>query len=446
MKNLSKWKSVTALLIAGSMLLTACGKKGTEETQTNEKEQTAAENAKENSGEEAGEAEQEETAENEQIYVGATPLTDYLTDEYMAKADYWAGCDDTALAAVMRKAQAGEKVTIACIGGSITQGTISNGSDDKDVPFKKCYADLYFKWWEDTFPDTEFEFINAGIGATDSYLAAHRVQKDVLDYEPDLVLVEFSVNDPDGYTYEKNYDNLVRRILKDDNHPAVMLLFMGQTNGSTSQGTHVKVGFNYSLPMVSYINVINAMMEDETFTNRQLSGDTVHPSALGHAITGEILWRYFNSVYEVLDIFGEPEIFDKPAETTECYMTATILDASNLTPTEYGSFEESNVFYNFPNDWTTTQGDGGITFELTFSRLGILFHKTIDGLSGQFEVLIDGESVRTLNADFSGEWGNCAEAMEVYVGTESMTHTVEIRKAEGSTGEVFSILGLLVTE
>ena len=110
------------------------------------------------------------------------PPTDYVSEELYLSADQWASCDDAALAAVMRKAEAGEPVTIACIGGSITQGTISNGTDDSQVSPKKSYADIYFSWWEQTFPDTEFTFINAGIGATDSYIGVHRVQKDVLDF------------------------------------------------------------------------------------------------------------------------------------------------------------------------------------------------------------------------------------------------------------------------
>lgn len=125
-------------------------------------------------------------------------MTNLVPDELYSVADQWASCDDTALAAVMKKAAKGEHVVIACIGGSITQGTISSGSSDSDVPFKKSYADIFFEWWKDTFPEADFEFVNAGIGGTDSYLGVHRVNKDVLEYEPDLVLVEFSVNDEDS--------------------------------------------------------------------------------------------------------------------------------------------------------------------------------------------------------------------------------------------------------
>ncbi|MCM1103678.1 MAG: GDSL-type esterase/lipase family protein [Clostridium sp.] len=371
------------------------------------------------------------------------PPTDYVSEELYASADQWGSCDDAALAAVMRKAENGEPVTIACIGGSITQGTISNGSDDREVAGKKCYADLYFSWWEQTFPETDFTFINAGIGATDSYIGVHRVQKDVLDFEPDLVLVEFSVNDADSLTFKTTYDNLVRRILLADNHPAAMLLFMGQTNGATAQGSHVLVGFNYKLPMVSYASLIQDMMEQEVYTEKQLSGDEVHPSALGHAITGEILWKYLNAVYMQRNELPEPQIFNMDAVTREIYLNASILDSETITPLDFGSFEESSKFQPFPNDWTCEGGEGGIVFEASFQRLGILYHRTVDGLSGQFDVLVDGERVATLNADFTGGWGNCAEAREVFAGDAAETHTVEIRKAADSTGDVFTVLGLM---
>lgn len=194
------------------------------------------------------------------------PLTAYISEEEMTLADNWTSPDDTALASVMKKALSGEKVTIACIGGSITQGTISNGIDDAQVGFKKCYADIFFQWWSDTFPETDFTFINAGIGATDSYIGVHRVQQDVLDYDPDLVLVEFSVNDGCTSINKRNYDNLVRRILLSENHPAVMLLFMGQTNGASAQSIHSLIGLFYHLPMVSYLNVINDMMANDIYT------------------------------------------------------------------------------------------------------------------------------------------------------------------------------------
>jgi lysophospholipase L1-like esterase len=354
--------------------------------------------------------------------------------------------DNAAIAAVMKKAAAGEKVTIACIGGSITQGTISDGADDDKVEFETCYADLFHQWWTDTFPDTEIDFINAGIGATDSYLGVHRVQEDVLDYDPDLVLVEFSVNDDSSNFYKTSYDNLVRSIYQADSSPAVMLLFMGQTNGSTSQEQDILVGFNYETPMVSYINVINDMMDTGVYTAEQLSGDTVHPSALGHAIVGEILWKYLNNVNAYRDTYEEPEAFDAAPVTSDKYVNAQILDNQSITPDDLGDFAESSKFSSFPNDWTCEEGEGNLTFTVICKNLGLIYYRTTNGKSGQFEVYVDGEKVKTLDADFSGGWGNYAQTDEVYTSDEAAEHTVVIKKAEDSTGDIFTVLGLLVSE
>lgn len=374
-----------------------------------------------------------------------TPLTDYVSEEELALAYPWNTSDNAALAFVMKKALSGEDLTIACIGGSITQGTVSTGISDSQVGFKKGYADLFFQWWSDTFPETDFTFINAGIGATDSYLGVHRVQKDVLDYHPDLVLVEFSVNDGSSVIDKRNYDNLVRRILLSESRPAVMLLFMGQTNGSTAQDIHSLIGFNYKLPMISYINVIHHMMNENLYTEQQLSGDTVHPSAMGHAIAGEILWKYLNDVYTVKDSFSEPEAFNSKAVTFDVYLDSEILDGTSLSLIDMGTFTESSVFSFFPNDYSCTEGAGNLSFTVNCKRLGLLYFCTADGKSGQFDVYVDGEYAAALNADASGGWGNYAAAKEVFVSDECSEHIVTLKKAENSTGDCFTLLGVLAS-
>lgn len=372
--------------------------------------------------------------------------TDYLTDSHMALADRWAGSDERALAAVMKKAAAGENVTIAVIGGSITQGTISTGAKDKTVAKKQMYAEIFRQWWVKTFPDSEITFINAGIGATDSYLAVHRVRQDVLSHNPDLVLVEFSVNDSSAMSHKISYDNLLRTLLQSENAPAVLLLFLAQTNGATAQDIHALVGFNYQLPMLSYSSVMQELMDSGTYTAKDLSGDQVHPSALGHAMIGEMLWEYLNSIWQLSDTLDAPESFAFPVVTKEKYTgNAQILDRLTLSPTDPGSFAESTVFQQFPNSWTTKTG-GEISFTLSFRNLGLLYYCQTNGKGGQFEVLVDGQKVQTLNADFSGGWGNYAATQECYTSDAAAEHTVTIRMASGSTGQEFTILGLLISE
>lgn len=448
MKNTTrKHRIIAGLLFLFSIsMFYGCGQKNTKSAEGSAEAVAEADNAKDAEAltENPSESTQETADAESDATVQASP-TDFVSEEEMALADYWKGSDEAAIAAVMKKAEKGEKITIAVLGGSITQGTISNGKSDSLVTEKKSYADIFFSWWQETFPSTEVECINAGIGATDSYLGVHRVQADVLAYKPDLVLVEFSVNDSNTPFFKKAYDNLVHNIAESEGSPAVMLLFMSQAEITSAQEIHSQIGFSYSLPMVSYRNVIKEMEETGKYSQEELSGDVVHPSSLGHAITGEILWKYLNSVYEARADYGEPIPMKEDTTTKRCYTNARILDSETIEPDSMEGFEKKEVFHAFPNSFSTENG-GEIKFTVNCANVGILYYSQIDGNGGQYEVYVDGNLSATLNADFKGGWGNCASAKECFTSDTPAEHEIVIKKKSDSTGDAFSILGLLVSD
>lgn len=385
----------------------------------------------------------EEAASTRQV---VPAWTDYLTEEDMKTASPWQTCDNTALAAVMKKAEAGEPVTIAVIGGSITQGTISNGPLDSEIKTKACYADIFFAWWKETFPNAEVTVVNAGIGGTDSYLGVHRVQEDVLDYHPDVVLIEYSVNDGANNTYQNSYDNLVRKVLKSEDSPAVLLLFMGQTSLVSAQSVHQLIGYRYELPMVSHLNLITEFFSTGRYTEADMSGDVSHPSVFGHAIVGEMLWKYLNNIYADLDSYGEPAAFDKKAVTKERYQNAELVGVGDITPKMLGSFAENGKDFNSWGDvWKTTDGNGGITFTVTCRNLGILFWRSTSSNYGTYEVYVDGVCKATLQGCYAEGWGNYAYSQEIFVSEEDAEHTITIRKAEDSAGDDFVLLRLMLS-
>ncbi|MCM1261476.1 MAG: SGNH/GDSL hydrolase family protein [Butyrivibrio sp.] len=436
-------KSVIAFLLAAVLALASCGSVPQTETDT---ETTVPQTQEQTDIQQAQETGVQDTEPQQENIVIASPPTDYVSDEEMQLADMWQKTDESAIAKVMKKAAEGEKVTVAVIGGSITQGTISSGSSDSSVNEKRCYADIFFSWWKETFPQTEFECINAGIGATDSYIGVHRLQSDVLDYKPDIVLVEFAVNDSNTIFYKKTYDNLVRMIAKAENEPAVLLLFMAQTNGATAQENQAIIGASYGMPMLSYGNVMKEMINSGKYSDSELSGDVVHPSALGHAIAGEIIWKYLNSIYEHMDEYKEPESLETAALTKDCYANARIVDSTQIEPAGSSGFEKKDVFYVFPNNWTCEEGSGEICFTAEFANLGVLYYRQVDGNGGQYEVYVDGNMEAVLDADFKDGWGNCAEAQSCYSSDEVKEHEIIIRAKEDSTGNAFTILGLMLSD
>ena len=123
----------------------------------------------------------------------------------------------TRLKGFMNRAAKGERLTVGFIGGSITQGFSATDPE-------KCYAARTFGWLKKVFPNTEFDYVNAGIGATDSQFGAARVQEDLLQRLPDLVFVEFSVNDHSTPHFCETYEGLVRQIYGSASAPAMVLI------------------------------------------------------------------------------------------------------------------------------------------------------------------------------------------------------------------------------
>ncbi|HRH94318.1 MAG TPA: SGNH/GDSL hydrolase family protein [Prosthecobacter sp.] len=75
----------------------------------------------------------------------------------------------------------GAEIKIGYLGGSITA---QNGWRPKTLAY-----------FQKTYPQAKFSEINAAIGGTGSDLGVFRLKQDVLDHKPDLMFVEFAVND-----------------------------------------------------------------------------------------------------------------------------------------------------------------------------------------------------------------------------------------------------------
>ena len=83
---------------------------------------------------------------------------------------------------VMKRAEAGEKLTIGFIGGSITQGAGASSE-------KTNYVSLVGEYLKSTFSDKDVTIINAGIPGTDSKYGWYRLENDVISYNPDIVFI-----------------------------------------------------------------------------------------------------------------------------------------------------------------------------------------------------------------------------------------------------------------
>ena len=192
--------------------------------------------------------------------------------------------DTARLAAVMAKARRGEEICVAAIGGSITAG----GLQTKDP--KNRYVARVAAWFTQTFPQAKVRFVNAGIGGTNSLYGAMRLQRDVLSKQPDLVIVEYAVNDNHPVPmFWSTYEGVLRQILRAPQQPAVVQLFFMQRKGENAQETQHMLGRHYDLPMVSFRDA----WWPEIYAGRAqwetMYADVVHPNDTGHILASELL-------------------------------------------------------------------------------------------------------------------------------------------------------------
>lgn len=364
------------------------------------------------------------------------PTTDFLDDAAFRRAtQYNNRADLTRLMAVMNRAKAGEDITVAVIGGSITAGTAASNTS------ATSYAAHFRNWWTDTFPKANIKLVNAGIGATTSYLGVHRVQKDVIDKGADLCVVEFSVNDyGDGY-FTQTYESLIARLL--DNDIAVLLLFMVKQDGTSTQQSNVTSGIKMAVPMISYGDAIKPMLEAGELSWEDISPDNIHPNDRGHAMAGELIWEYLNEVFATCpDEVTVTPMREELLSGTK-YFNSRLLDSTTLTPDVVEGFAPTAQSYSsYQNGWRTENG-GVIEFTATFSRMGAMYRKAVDGTAGRCEVYVDGKLVATLDGDYSGGWGDYDRTDQFFSSRKVEQHTVRLVAEEG---KVFTLVRLLIAE
>ncbi len=109
-----------------------------------------------------------------------------------------------------RKAGAGYPLSVVFFGGSLTWG--ANASDPQSTSYRGLMADYLRK----RYPRSSFTFHDAAIGGTGSLLGMFRLDRDVFAKNPDLVFLDFTVND-DIYSSSPqrlaSYEFLLRAVI-----------------------------------------------------------------------------------------------------------------------------------------------------------------------------------------------------------------------------------------
>lgn len=197
-----------------------------------------------------------------------------------------------------KKLAESKAITIGYFGGSITEGA---GASKASV---SSWRALTTAWFRTQFPEAKITEINAGIGGTGSDFGSYRCQRDLLEKKPDLVFVEFAVNDagaPDARA--PYYEGVVRQILAAN--PAVDIVqvyTVHKASDSYPKGiippavvSEQKIADHYHLPSVNVGKVLSETIQNGKGTWEILTKDMTHPSDEGYRLYADEMINFLQS-------------------------------------------------------------------------------------------------------------------------------------------------------
>lgn len=345
--------------------------------------------------------------------------------------------DTSRIRAVMERAKRGEAITLGFLGGSITQGSLSSAPE-------RCYAHLVYDWWEREFPNATFSYVNAGIGGTTSQFGAARAKSDLLDREPDFVIIEFSVNDESTPHFMETYEGLVRQVYGAPFAPAVLLVHnVFYDTGGNAQLVHGRIGRHYGIPSVSMQGAIWPEVASGRIDNRAITPDDLHPNDEGHALVASVITHFLGRIASgsidggksvefsetKKELLPEPLTKNAYEDSVRYQNDSACAKCAGFSP---DTSEQSDITDCFKKGWTASEEGDSITFTARGSCLSVQYRKSVRHPAPVAIAIVDGDeggAVR-LDANFDEDWGDKLELDTILEHGNPGEHRVEVRVAE----------------
>ena len=338
------------------------------------------------------------------------------------------------------------------------------------ITFNPGWRDELMQYLRERFPQTQFDFVAAGIPSLGSVPHAFRLERDVLaGGPPDLIFVEAAVNDHNYDSYPKRSDlarrgmeGVVRHLrLADPTTDIVELHFAHDQDLTTYRdgkdsytiAAHEQVAARYGCPSLDLSHEVSDRINAGEFT---WAGDfrDIHPSPYGQQLYANSLTRMLDAAFAAPG-GPRPHALPKP------------LDKFSYFNGRFGSLTEARVGAGFTLDpnWKPTDGratrDGfvnvpalvatapGAEFEYAFTGRGVGLLITSGPDAGIVESSVDGGGWKAIDTFTPWSPGlHLPWAIMLADGLSPGQHTVRVRIASGhnpqSTGTALRVQQLLL--
>jgi len=265
------------------------------------------------------------------------------------------------------------EVNIVFLGGSITEGAHSSEK-------KYSYFGIVSEWLKEQFPEQNVNCHNAGIGGTGSNFGMVRMDKDVLCHKPDMLFVEFAVNDA-GMDRRAYMESIIRKTFALDEVPYIVFLYTANKQYTTVTSYHEQVAAYYGIPEIDLQTALKVTLDGKDPVELGMFKDNVHPLDGGFRI-------YSDTIISRLSM---DSAFVRPVKKPPMLKETFLIDAEFTPSTKVchtDGWDERTAHRGYECLLTDKVGEN-ISFE--FDGNFFAFESGLHKDSGILDVYIDGE-------------------------------------------------------
>ena len=291
-----------------------------------------------------------------------------------------------------------KKLTVGYFGGSITEGA---GASKPEF----CWRSLTTAWFRETFPDCEIDAIQGAIGGTGSSLGIFRMENDLLSKNPDLVFIEFSVNDGCGDFFEisANSETLVRKIYT--HNPNAEIIYVHTTTKAlsdivaaggeiTARTAHSTVMHYYGIPQIDMGEILRARIASEGGDWLQYTTDNVHPKDNGYAIYSDAVKAFLaKQLSDQTAGKPAPKVLPTPL-WSDARINARLEDAKICADEDWTFVADKTLCGRYPHYIDADKPGAALEFRFTGKRVGVYMMLAKD--SGDFLFSVDDGEEQTV--------------------------------------------------
>ncbi len=193
----------------------------------------------------------------------------------------------------LNKLNSGEEINIVALGDSLTYGWMT----------ERGFLDYLKGMILKKFPGSKFNIMNKGIPGDTAKDGLRRVESDVIRLSPDLVFIQFALND--AYTgfspadFRKNIESIILKIRENSNAEIALVTSVALLNQEENiiaeefYDEILECGERYNLPVAAVHEYWKEKISSGIRQSLLVQSDGIHPTEKGYELMAEAVFKLF---------------------------------------------------------------------------------------------------------------------------------------------------------